>query len=183
MGSRWTASQDPINTLHEVNQMKRKKVTPLLILTALLTLSSCTTFSESTDPGNSNSTSAITTTAATTEGSISVQARELGEKARLAAEDALGITQNFLSGIAGQEINTDTFKAGWETLKEKLQSMAGDASTEEARLKINVITAELEAEVNAILERINSNESVQEITAAVSDFWKQAKAKIDELTR
>lgn len=162
-------------------KMKRfSKIMTAAVLTAVLGLTACTTGGESTTGARPNAAKATRTTAGS---SLSDQARDLGSKARSTAEDALEITRDFLSGLTDQEIDEEAFRTGWENLKTKLQEMAANADTEEARQRINDVTADLEARVNDILTKISSNEGVQEIKTAISDFWTDARDRLAELMR
>lgn len=150
------------------------------VLAATLSFTACSTGGGvATDAGNSGSSKEMTA-AGSRPGDW---ASDLGARARSSAEDALTITQNFLSGLTNQEIDGDAFQAGWENLKSKLQDMADNADTEEARQEINRITSDLEAKVNDIIAMITGNESVQKIGTAISEFWTEARDRLAEILK
>lgn len=154
-----------------------KKIMTAAVLTMALGLTACSVAGES--QAGPVTDADRTTGAAST--SLRDQARALGARARSTAEEALGLTSDFLSGLADGAVDEEAFKAGWENLRAKLQDMAASADTEEARQRINAITADLEAKVNEILEQISSNESLMEIKSAIEDFWAQARDRLAEL--
>ena len=115
---------------------------------------------------------------------LSKTAQELGEKAREAANNAVDLINGFLGTTPGPgPVDGSAFEKGWTSLKQELQSMADNATSPETKAKISALMTSLEAQVKDITAKITANENVQEIQAAITDFWTQARQKIDEIRK
>ncbi len=155
-----------------------QRLAAAFLAAALLTVAGCSNAQVSSTASKLQSQGAPILT------NLTDQAMQLGEKARSAANNAVELASGFIDSIKSSNlVDSKTFQAGWDSLKAELQKMADNAASEAGKAKINELKTSLETEFNAIMTKINSNGNVEDIKTAVSNFWTEARTKINELTK
>lgn len=160
-----------------MNQMKQRLAAGLIAV-AVLTLAGCNSVQVS------DATSKIQSQSAPILTNLGEQAQQLGEKASSAANNAVKLATDFFNGIKGTNtVDANGFQSGWASLKAELQTMADNATSDANKAKINDLMKNLEAQFNDVTTKINANGNIQEIKTSVTNFWDQARIKIDELRK
>lgn len=163
--------KDPMTTL-------KPRLAAGLIAAAVFTLAGCST------AGINDAASKLQSQGAPILTNLTEQAQQLGEKAKSAAENAKTLATEFIDGIKGTTpLDPKAFESAWASLKNELQTMADNAASEETKAKINELKANLEVQFKDLSARIDADENVQDLKAALADFWTQARTKISELTK